>query len=112
MSLNLSSINLSKFNEMKAIKILQTLFNGGLLPSACTIEGGKYILKDCAASPNLYTIVEGDVLPEKDYLCIRDSYVLPDDAVKVLHSICQQIWKTQQWPQDWKRSVSVRFHPV
>ena len=29
-----------------------------------------------------------------------------DDAVKVLHSICQQIWKTQQWPQDWKRSVS------
>ena len=32
-----------------------------------------------------------------------------DDAVKVLHSICQQIWKTQQWPQDWKRSV---FTPV
>ena len=31
-----------------------------------------------------------------------------DDAVKVLHSICQQIWKTQQWPQDWKRSV---FNP-
>ena len=35
--------------------------------------------------------------------------VLKDDAVKVLHSICQQIWKTQQWPQDWKRSV---FTPV
>ena len=32
--------------------------------------------------------------------------VLKDDAVKVLHSICQQIGKTQQWPQDWKRSVS------
>ena len=31
--------------------------------------------------------------------------VLKDDAVKVLHSTCQQIWKTQQWPQDWKRSV-------
>ena len=30
-----------------------------------------------------------------------------DDAVKVLHSICQQIWKTQQWPQDWKRSVLI-----
>ena len=30
--------------------------------------------------------------------------ILKDDAVKVLHSICQQIWKTQQWPQDWKRS--------
>ena len=32
--------------------------------------------------------------------------ILKDDAVKVLHSLCQQIWKTQQWPQDWKRSVS------
>ena len=30
-----------------------------------------------------------------------------DDAVKVLHSICQEIWKTQQWPQDWKRSVFI-----
>ena len=35
--------------------------------------------------------------------------ILKDDAVKVLHSICQQIWKTQQWPQGWKRSV---FIPV
>ena len=33
--------------------------------------------------------------------------ILKDDAVKVLHSICQQIWKTQQWPQDWKK---VSFH--
>ena len=32
--------------------------------------------------------------------------ILKDDAVKVLRSICQQIWKTQQWPQDWKRSFS------
>ena len=35
--------------------------------------------------------------------------VLKDDAVKVLHSVCQQIWKPQQWPQDWKRSV---FNPI
>ena len=35
--------------------------------------------------------------------------ILKDDAVKVLHSICQQIWKTQQWPQDWQRSA---FIPV
>ena len=35
--------------------------------------------------------------------------ILKDDAVKVLHSVCQQIWKTQQWPQDWKRSI---FLPV
>ena len=33
--------------------------------------------------------------------------ILKDDAVKVLHSICQQIWRTQQWPQDWKRSVLI-----
>ena len=33
--------------------------------------------------------------------------ILKDDAVKVLHSIGQQIWKTQQWPQDWKRSVFI-----
>ena len=35
--------------------------------------------------------------------------VLKEDAVKVLHSICKQIWKTQQWPQDWKRPV---FSPI
>ena len=33
--------------------------------------------------------------------------ILKDDAVKVLHSACQQIWKTQQWPQDWKMSVFI-----
>ena len=33
--------------------------------------------------------------------------ILKDDAVKVLHSICQQTWKTQQWPQDWERSVFI-----
>ena len=35
--------------------------------------------------------------------------ILEDDAVKVLHSICQQIWKQQQWPQDWQRSVFIPF---
>ena len=45
----------------------------------------------------------GDVIPVKLF------QILKDDAVKVLHSICQQIWKTQQWPQNWKRSV---FIPV
>ena len=34
-------------------------------------------------------------------------HILKDDAVKVLHSICQQVWKTQQWPQGWKRSVLI-----
>ena len=40
---------------------------------------------------------------------LQQSYlkILKDEAIKVLHSICQQIWKTQQWPQDWKMSVLV-----
>ena len=44
-----------------------------------------------------------------DRILVELFQILKDDAVKVLHSICQQIWKTQQWPQDWKRSV---FIPV
>ena len=43
----------------------------------------------------------GDGLPAELY------QILKDDAVKVLYSICQQIWKTQQWPQDWKRIVFI-----
>ena len=45
----------------------------------------------------------GDVIPVELFQILRD------DAVKVLHSICQQIWKSQQWPQDWTRSL---FIPV
>ena len=42
-----------------------------------------------------------------DGLPVELFQILKDDAVKVLHSICQQIWKTQKWPQDWKRSVFI-----
>ena len=42
-----------------------------------------------------------------DGITVELFQVLNNDAVKVLHSICQQIWKTQQWPQDWKRSVFI-----
>ena len=42
-----------------------------------------------------------------DEIPIELFQILKDDAVKVLHSICQQVWKTQQWPQDWKRSVFI-----
>ena len=42
-----------------------------------------------------------------DGISVELFQILKDDAVKVLHSICQQIWKTQQWPQDWKRSVFI-----
>ena len=44
-----------------------------------------------------------------DGIAIELFQILKDDAVKVLHSICQQIWKQQQWPQDWQRSVFVPF---
>ena len=44
-----------------------------------------------------------------DGILVELFQILKDDAVKVLYSICQQIWKTQQWPQDWKRSV---FTPI
>ena len=42
-----------------------------------------------------------------DGISVELSQILKDDAVKVLHSICQQIWKTQEWPQDWKRWVFI-----
>ena len=44
-----------------------------------------------------------------DGITVELFQILKDDAVKVLHSICQQIWKTQQWPQDWKRSIFIPF---
>ena len=44
----------------------------------------------------------GDGIPDELFQILKD-----DDTMKVLHSMCQQIWKTQQWPQDWKRSVFI-----
>ena len=53
----------------------------------------------------------GSIIPNKvsggDRISIELFQILKDDAVKVLHSICQQIWKTQQWSQDWKRSIFI-----
>ena len=49
----------------------------------------------------MYKTSEGDGIPAELF------QILKDDAVKVLHSVCQQIWKIQQWPQDWKRSVFI-----
>jgi len=44
---------------------------------------------------------------ESDGIPVELFQILNDDDVKVLHSICQQVWKTQQWPQDWKRSIFI-----
>ena len=58
-------------------------------------------VKWALGSITLNKISRGDGIPVKLF------QILKDDGVKVLHSICQQIWKTQQWPQDWKRSVFI-----
>ena len=56
---------------------------------------------ECEVKWALESITTGDGIPVELF------QILKDNAVKVLHSICQQIWKTQQWPQDWKRSAFI-----
>ena len=58
-------------------------------------------VKWALGSITLNKTIRGGVIPVELFQIIKD------DAVKVLHSICQQIWKTHQWPQDWKRSVFI-----
>ena len=58
-------------------------------------------VKWALGSITMNEVSEGDGIPAALF------QILKDDAVKVLHSICQQIWKTQQWPRDWKRSVFI-----
>ena len=61
----------------------------------------EYEVKWALGSITTNKASEGDGIPVELF------QILKDDAVKVLHSICQQIWKTQQWPHDWKRSVFI-----
>ena len=56
----------------------------------------EYEVKWALGSITMNKAIGGDGIPAELFL------ILKDDAVKVLHSICQQTWKTQQWPQDWK----------
>ena len=63
----------------------------------------EYEVKWALGSMTMKKASGGDIIPVELF------QILTDDAVKVLHSICQQIWNTQQWPQDWKSSV---FIPV
>ena len=77
----------------------------------------KKDLNDPANHDDVITYLEPDILECKvkckasgdDKIPAELFQILKDNAVKILHSTCQQIWKTQQWPQDWKRSV---FIPV
>ena len=61
----------------------------------------EFEVKCALGSITMNTVSGGDGIPAELF------EILKDDAVEVLHSICQQIWKTQQWPQDWKRSVFI-----
>ena len=61
----------------------------------------EYEVKRALRSITMNKASVGDGIPVELF------QILKDDAVKVLHSICLQIWKTQQWPQDWKRSVFI-----
>ena len=58
-------------------------------------------VKCASGSITMNKVSGGDGIP------VELLQILIDNAAKVLHSICQQIWKTQQWPQDWKRSVFI-----
>ena len=61
----------------------------------------EYKVKWALGSITMNKDSEGDGIPVELF------QILKDDAVKMLHSICQQVWKTQQWPQDWKKSVFI-----
>ena len=61
----------------------------------------EFVVKWALGSITMNKASGGDRIPVELF------QILKDDAVKVLYSICQQIWKTQQWPQDWKRSVFI-----
>ena len=61
----------------------------------------EYEVKWALGSITMNKASGGDEMPVELF------QILKDDAVKVLHSMCQQIWTTQQWPQDWKRSVFI-----
>ena len=61
----------------------------------------EYEVKSALGNITANKASEGDGIPGELF------QILKDDAIKVLHSICQQIWKSQQWPQDWKISDSI-----
>ena len=70
----------------------------------CVLQKPNVFIKVVADGKYLIALIQtsGD-----DGIPVELFQILKDDGVKVLHSICQKIWKTQQWPQDWKRSVFI-----
>ena len=72
----------------------------------CVIADLEPDILECEVKWALESITT-DKVSGGDGIPVELFQILKDDAVKVPHSICQQIWKTQQWPQDWKRSVFI-----
>ena len=62
---------------------------------------------ECKVKWALGSIITTNKASGGDGIPVELFQIIKDDAVRMLHSICQQIWKTQQWPQDWKRSVFI-----
>ena len=115
---------------LRCSRATPTILLGFLLPWACGISS-RLLQQSTDAAPYLgqgnhddvITNLESDILEcevkwalesitmnkvsEGDGTPVELFQILKDDVVKVLHSICPHIWKTQQWPQDWKRSVFI-----
>ena len=85
----------------KPAKKTQTLKNPNQIKQKCGNKVLKCEVKWALGSITMNKVSGGDGIPVELF------QILKDDAVKVLHSICQQIWKTQQWPQAWKRSIFI-----
>ena len=84
------------------IKLVFNDAHGSLCLDCLCRQSSKYLLFfEESRIWNVLSRSGGDGVPVEIF------QILKDDAVKVLHSICQQIWKTQQWPQDWKRSLFI-----
>ena len=94
------------FNEHISLSIIFQLQNPGNLNGVITHLEPDIL--ECEVKWTLESMTTNKA-SGRDGIPVELFQILKDDAVKALHSICQQIWKTQQWPQDWKRSV---FIPV
>ena len=83
--------------ESEVVQSCLTLCN----PMDCSLPGSS------VHGTSQARVLEWVAIAFYDRILVELFQILKDDVVKVLHSICQQIWKTQQWPQDWKRSVFI-----
>ena len=92
---------LSRIGTINKILLFHIIINKIIL--FCCYKLNYFFIKEVNITKSMNKARGGDGIPVELFQTLKD------DAVKVLHSICQQIWKTQQWPQDWKRAVFIRI---